>query len=283
MIVTGNIAEIRSIRWRDPSLSWGLAPTMGYLHEGHMSLVRRARAENERVAVTIYVNPSQFGHNEDLAAYPRNLEADLAKLANEDVDLVFAPTDQTMYPAGFQTSVTVHDISRPLEGRSRPTHFQGVTTVVAKLFNIMQPARAYFGQKDAQQVAVIRRMAVDLNFNLEVVVCPTVREDDGLAMSSRNARLSAEQREVAIVLYQALSNAAQALQDGQRDGQALHQMMRDRVSAESLARLDYVSAADPHTLTEVDIVEREVLLSLVVFFGEIRLIDNMLIEDLPPV
>ena len=283
MIVTGNITEIRSIRWRDPSLSWGLAPTMGYLHEGHMSLVRRARAENERVAVTVYVNPSQFGHNEDLAAYPRNLEADLAKLANEDVDLVFAPTDQTMYPAGFQTSVAVHDISRPLEGRSRPTHFQGVTTVVAKLYNIVQPARAYFGQKDAQQVAVIRRMAVDLNFNLEVVVCPTVREDDGLAMSSRNARLSAEQREAAIVLYQALSAAAQALQDGQRDGQALHQMMSDRVSAESLARLDYVSAADPHTLTEVDIVEREVLLSLVVFFGEIRLIDNMLIEDLPPV
>jgi pantoate--beta-alanine ligase len=283
MIVTGSIAEIRLARWHDPSLSWGLVPTMGFLHEGHLSLVRRAGAENERIAVTIYVNPTQFGPNEDLATYPRNVEADLAKLAKENVDLVFTPTNQTIYPGGFQTRVTVQDISRALEGASRPGHFQGVTTVVAKLFNIFQPARTYFGQKDAQQVAVIRRMAADLNFNLEVVVCPTVREEDGLAMSSRNARLSAEQREASIVLYQALSAASQALQDGQRYGQALRRIMSDWVTTEPLARLDYISAADPLTLAEVDIVEHEILLSLAVFFGEIRLIDNMLLEDLQPV
>jgi pantoate--beta-alanine ligase len=256
---------------------------MGYLHEGHLSLVRRAQAETERVAASIYVNPTQFGPSEDLASYPRDLDADLEKLASLGVDLVFTPTDQTMYPIGFQTTVTVDEISRYLEGASRPTHFQGVTTVVAKLFNILQPDKAYFGQKDAQQVAVIQRMVTDLNFNLEIVVCPTVREIDGLAMSSRNARLSPDQRKAAIVLFRALTTASQALNNGQRNGQALRNEMIRQVIAEPLARLDYVSAADPNTLTEVETVDQSVLLSLAVFIGEIRLIDNMLFKDLPSV
>ena len=277
MIVTGHIEEVRRVRWADPALSWGLVPTMGYLHEGHLSLVRRAAAENDRVAVTIYVNPTQFSAGEDLDAYPRDLERDLDLLRRENVSLVFVPGDEVMYPPGFQTEVIVREVARPLEGTARPDHFRGVATVVAKLFNIVQPSRAYFGQKDAQQTVVLRRMVRDLSFNLEVVICPTVREPDGLAMSSRNAYLAPAERVAATVLYRALSRARDAHEQGERRGDALRRIMAKTIAAEPLARPDYISAADPDTLAEVDYIGDGVLLSTAVFIGKTRLIDNILL------
>ncbi|HSN74380.1 MAG TPA: pantoate--beta-alanine ligase, partial [Anaerolineae bacterium] len=229
----------------------GLVPTMGYLHDGHVSLARRARSECASVAASIFVNPTQFGPSEDLASYPRDLPRDLALLEAAGVDLVWTPTPEIVYPAGFQTWVTVEEVTQPLEGAQRPTHFRGVTTVVAKLFNAFQPDRAYFGQKDAQQVAVIRQMVRDLNFPLEIVVCPTVREHDGLAMSSRNAYLDPEQRAAAPVLFHALSAAATAYAAGERDAEALRQLMAGVIDAEPLARSQYVSCADPITLQEL--------------------------------
>lgn len=279
MISTTEINEARRMRWANPAASWGLVPTMGYLHEGHLSLVRRAKAENKFTAVTIFVNPTQFSPSEDLSTYPRDLERDLAHLAAEEVDLVFLPSEETMYPPDFQTAVIVSDLSKPLEGAARPTHFQGVTTIVAKLFNILQPTRAYFGQKDAQQTVVLRQMVRDLNFNLEMIICPIVREADGLAMSSRNAYLTAAERQAAPVLHRSLTAVAKALQQGEGDGDVLRQLMRDSIDAEKLARVDYVSAADPMTLLELDEVTGSVLFSLAVFFGKTRLIDNLLIES----
>ena len=277
MKVTEDINQIRQIRWTDPMASWGFVPTMGYLHEGHLSLVRRAKAENERTAVSIYVNPTQFAPNEDLSSYPRDLARDLALLEVEGVNLVFTPSDAVMYPPGFQTMVTVAELSRPLEGSSRPTHFQGVATIVAKLFHIIQPTRAYFGQKDAQQAVVLRQMVRDLNFNVEMVICPIVREADGLALSSRNKYLTPEQRQAATVLSRALNRAKNAYANGERDGRILRRIMREAITAEPLARLDYVSAADPATLQELKEVKEGVLLSTAVFFGKTRLIDNILI------
>lgn len=278
MKVTEDINQIRQIRWADPTVSWGFVPTMGYLHEGHLSLARRAKAENERTAVSIYVNPTQFAPNEDLDSYPRDLARDLALLEAAGVDLVFTPSDDVMYPPGFQTMVTVNEVSRPLEGSSRPTHFQGVATIVAKLFNIIQPTRAYFGQKDAQQAVVLRQMTRDLNFNVEIIVCPIVREADGLALSSRNKYLTPQQRQAATILSRALNQAKNAYVNDERDGRILRQIMRDTINAEPLARLDYVSAADPATLQELEEVKEGVLLSTAVFFGKTRLIDNILIE-----
>lgn len=275
--MTANINEIRAARWQDSQKSWGFVPTMGYLHEGHLSLVRRARAENDRVAVSIYVNPTQFAPTEDLSNYPRDLERDLALLEAENVALVFTPSDETMYPSGFQTTVTVSEVTQPLEGASRPAHFQGVATIVAKLFNIVQPHRAYFGQKDAQQSVVLRQMARDLNFNLDIIVCPIVREPDGLALSSRNKYLSPAERTAATVLNRALKQAEAAFAQGERSAQALRQMMTDIINAEPLARLDYVSAADPRALTELDHINDQALLSMAVFIGKTRLIDNMVV------
>ena len=215
----------------------GLVPTMGYLHEGHLSLVRLARSECASVVVTIFVNPTQFGPKEDLGAYPRDLPRDLALLEGEGVDLVWMPPADEMYPPGFQTWVTVEEVTLPLEGSLRPGHFRGVATVVAKLFNAVQPDKAYFGQKDAQQAVVIRQMARDLNFNLEVVVCPIVREPDGLAMSSRNTYLNPDERRAATVLYRALTAARQAFEAGEVDADCLRQVMLDVIQAEPLARL----------------------------------------------
>jgi len=277
MIVTNKIAQVRAVRWADTTLSWGLVPTMGYLHEGHVALVRQAQAENERVAVSIYVNPTQFAPNEDLQRYPRNLERDLALLSAENVDLVFTPNDTIMYPPGFQTKIILEAVTRPLEGASRPTHFQGVATVVTKLFNIFQPTRAYFGQKDAQQTVVIRQMVADLNFNLEIIIGPTVREVDGLAMSSRNVRLTPEQRKAAVILNRALTKAAESIRAGERDAGAIREQMRATIAGEPLARIDYVSVADPTTLEELEEIQGEVLLLLAVFFGQTRLIDNVLL------
>lgn len=278
MKVTADINEVRAARWQDSSKSWGFVPTMGFLHEGHLSLVRQARAENDRVAVSIYVNPTQFAPTEDLSSYPRDLERDLALLETKNVDLVFTPSDDVMYPVDFQTAVTVSKVTQPLEGASRPTHFQGVATVVAKLFNIVQPHRAYFGQKDAQQTVVLRQMVRDLNFNLDIIICPIVRESDGLAMSSRNKYLSPPERTAAIILNHTLKQAQAAIRQGQADGQAIRQMMTDMINNEPLARLDYVSAAHPQTLMELDTIEDQVLLSMAVFIGKTRLIDNMVVE-----
>ncbi len=278
------IAEAQTARRALAQQTVGFVPTMGYLHEGHLALVRRARAENDHVAVSIFVNPKQFGPAEDLSRYPRDLERDLGLLAAEGVAYVFAPSVNEMYPADHQTSVAVARVTQPLEGARRPTHFEGVTTVVAKLFNIVRPTRAYFGQKDAQQAAVIRQMVRDLNFDLELVICPTVREADGLAMSSRNKFLDAAQRPAATVLYRALRAAEAQWRAGIRDGAALREAMTRTLAAEPLARVDYVSAADPQSLLEwlADVPpEAGVLLSMAVFMGQTRLIDNLILTPAP--
>lgn len=256
----------------------GLVPTMGYLHEGHLSLIQKAKEECRHVILTIFVNPTQFGPKEDLSKYPRDLERDLSLVQPLGVDLVWMPTAEIMYPPGYQTWVEVEAVSRPLEGAMRPGHFRGVATVVSKLFNATQPHKAYFGQKDAQQVAVIRRMTSDLNFPIEIVVCPTFREPDGLAMSSRNVYLSAEQRKAAVVLFRSLSAAKGLYEGGERDGNKLREKMKEVIAAEPLAEMQYVSCADYDTLEEVDVITGKILLSMAVFFGKTRLIDNFVLE-----
>ena len=270
------LAELRSARQNLPG-SVGLVPTMGYLHEGHLSLVRRARQECDRVIVSIFVNPTQFGPQEDLSRYPRDLERDLRLLEPLGTDLVWLPTAEIMYPPGFQTWVEVETITRPLEGAMRPGHFRGVATVVAKLFNAVQPEKAYFGQKDAQQAAVVRRMARDLDFPVEIVICPIVREPDGLAMSSRNVYLDPEQRKAATVLYRSLSAAKQAYQAGERDAEEIRETMKEVLRKEPLAEVQYVSCADYDTLEELETVSGRALLSLAVLIGKTRLIDNMVL------
>lgn len=275
MQVYTTIAEVRQVQQAHRG-TLGFVPTMGFLHEGHLTLVRAAKSENERVAVSIFVNPTQFGPQEDFARYPRALERDLNLLRESGVDWVFAPSVEHMYPDGFQTYVTVERISEGLEGARRPGHFRGVATVVAKLFNIVQPDRAYFGQKDAQQVAVIRRMVHDLALPLMVIAVPTVREPDGLAMSSRNTYLSPEQRAAAPVLYRALSAARARYEGGERSPEKLREAMRTVLTTELLAVVDYVSAADNESLVELDAPStRPILLSMAVFVGKTRLIDNL--------
>ncbi|HET7027620.1 MAG TPA: pantoate--beta-alanine ligase [Candidatus Limnocylindrales bacterium] len=256
----------------------GLVPTMGWLHEGHRSLMGRARAANETVAVTIFVNPRQFNEASDFEQYPRNEARDLAMCEEEGVDLVWAPPLEEIYPPGFDTTVRVASVAAPLEGAARPGHFDGVATVVAILFSVVGAERAYFGQKDAQQVMVIDRMATDLALGTEVIACPTVREPDGLALSSRNVHLSPEERAAAPVLHRALVAAREAFENGERSGEALRAVMRATLSAEPLAAVDYVSVADARTLRELELVEPPALLSLAVRFGTTRLIDNEPIE-----
>jgi pantoate--beta-alanine ligase len=255
----------------------GLVPTMGYLHEGHLSLVRRARQENASVVVSIYVNPTQFGPQEDLARYPRDLKRDLELLGAENTDLVWTPNDKMMYPEGYQTWVTVEQITQPLEGAIRLGHFRGVTTVVTKLFNAVQPQRAYFGQKDAQQAVVIRQMTKDLDFPIEIVVCPIVREPDGLAMSSRNVYLSPEERRAALALSRGLFKAREAFEAGEGKAAALRKIVLDTLAAEPLANVQYVSCADPHSLRELEGNLKQGLISLAVYIGKTRLIDNVLV------
>jgi pantoate--beta-alanine ligase len=276
MIATTSLSDLRQARRALPG-PVGLVPTMGYLHQGHLSLVQAAQSECASVAVSIFVNPTQFGPNEDLANYPRDLPRDLALLEAAGVDLVWTPTQEIVYPPGYQTWVMVEEVTRPLEGAMRPGHFRGVATVVAKLFNAVQPDRAYFGQKDAQQAVVIRRMARDLDFPLEVVICPTMREPDGLAMSSRNVYLSPAERRAAPVLYRGLSAARAAFEAGERDAGCLRQTVAEIVQAEPLARLQYVSCADPETLDELEGPVQRALISMAVFFGKTRLIDNLVL------
>jgi pantoate--beta-alanine ligase len=254
--------------------SVGLVPTMGYLHEGHLSLVRAARADNANVAVSIFVNPTQFGPNEDLSRYPRDEARDLQLLEAEGADAVFAPEAGEIYPEGFSAYVTVEGLTARLEGASRPTHFRGVTTVVLKLFNIVQPDRAYFGRKDAQQLAVIRRMTRDLDLPLEIIGMPIVREANGLAMSSRNVNLTPGQRAAALVLSRALRLTEEAYASGERDAAVIRDRMRALIAGEPLAAIDYVSIADAATLEEVEHIDVPALVSLAVRFGPTRLIDN---------
>ena len=278
MRIVERIQELRSARAELES-PLGFVPTMGYLHEGHLSLVRRARQECGSVVASIFVNPTQFGPQEDLAAYPRDLERDLGLLKAEGVDLVWTPMTATMYPEGFQTWVSVDELTRHLEGKQRPGHFRGVTTIVAKLFNAVGPDRDYFGQKDAQQATVIRRMVADLNFPIEVVVCPIVREADGLAKSSRNTYLNEAQRKAATVLFRSLTAAEEAFESGQREAQTLRDTMSAVLASEPLAQVQYVSVADPETLEELSGKIRRALLSMAVFVGETRLIDNKVVGE----
>jgi len=268
------IADLRRLRLKLPE-PVGFVPTMGYLHEGHLVLVRRARAGNSSVIVSIFVNPTQFGPQEDFAKYPRDPKRDLAMLEKEKVDLVFMPSVVEMYPLQFSSWVEVGKISERLEGASRPGHFRGVATVVAKLFNIVQPDRAYFGQKDAQQLVVIKKMVADLNMDLEIVGVPTVREPDGLAMSSRNIYLNPEERKAALVLYQALTLAQKLWSQGEKDAQTIRQKMTGLIQKQPLAHIDYISIADAETLDELDIVKPPAIVSLAVKIGRTRLIDNV--------
>ena len=274
MQVVETIPEIKALR-QQLSGSVGFVPTMGYLHKGHLALVKQARTENSAVVVSIYVNPAQFGPIEDFGSYPRDLNQDLALLREEGVDVVFVPPDAEMYPLEFSSWVDVEKVTERLEGASRLGHFRGVATVVAKLFNIIQPSRAYFGQKDAQQVVVIKRMVADLNMNLEVVVVPTVRESDGLAMSSRNVYLGPEERQAATILFKALTLAQQLGQGGEKDAEKIRRQMTAVIQKEPLAQIDYVSIADAETLEELNSIDRPAVASLAVRIGKTRLIDNM--------
>ncbi|MGE5594557.1 MAG: pantoate--beta-alanine ligase [Hyphomicrobiales bacterium] len=254
----------------------GFVPTMGYLHEGHMALVRRARAENDLTAVSIFVNPTQFGPNEDFEKYPRDEERDLALLREAGVHAVYLPPPAAMYPPGYQTYVTVEQVSRHLEGERRPGHFRGVATVVLKLFNAVSPTRAYFGRKDAQQLRVLQRMTRDLDLPVEIVPCDIVREPDGLAMSSRNVYLSPEQRAAAPVIYAALQKAKAAFQAGERGADALRGLVRSVIETQPLADIDYISLAADETLDELEgELTGPALLSVVVRFGATRLLDNV--------
>ncbi len=257
----------------------GLVPTMGALHEGHLSLVRAARTQCDLVVASIFVNPLQFGPNEDLAKYPRDFDRDRELLKQEGVDFIFAPSVEEMYPAGAVTYVTVEGLSDKLCGRSRPGHFRGVTTVVAKLFNIVEPDRAYFGQKDAAQSTIIRRMVRDLNIPVEVVVCPIVREPDGLAMSSRNAYLDAAQRQAALVLHRSLLAVQERFDRGERKVRTLIEAGRQIFAEDPSVRLDYFEIVDPETLDPVDDLSHSALVAVAVFVGRARLIDNIVLAE----
>lgn len=278
MIVVSSIADLKRVRsqLRAPL---GLVPTMGFLHAGHLSLVQRAREQCGSVVVSIFVNPAQFGQNEDLAAYPRDLERDLELLDKEGVEVVWTPTVADMYPSGYQTWIEVGPLAAPLEGAHRPGHFKGVTTVVAKLFNAVEPQRAYFGQKDAQQALVVRRMVRDLDFPIDIVICPIVREKDGLAMSSRNEYLDQDERAAATVLYRALTAAREAFEDGTTDAQSLQRIAMEILENEPLADPKYVSVTNPETLEAISGTVVHGLVLMAVDIGKTRLIDNVILGD----
>jgi len=276
MKVIETIDVMRRVRW-ELAEPVGFVPTMGYFHEGHLSLVRRARAENPSVVVSIFVNPTQFGPQEDFDSYPRDPQRDLALLEKGKTDVVFMPSVAEMYPPQFNGWVEVGKVAERLEGASRPGHFRGVATVVALLFDIIQPDKAYFGQKDAQQVLVIKQMVVDRNLSVEIVAVPTVREPDGLAMSSRNTYLNPQERRAATVLYKSLTLAQQLWAQGEKNAEHLRQEMLALIQKQPLADIDYVSIADAETLDELDAVKSPALVSLAVKIGTTRLIDNIVL------
>ncbi|SES86522.1 pantoate--beta-alanine ligase [Anaerobranca gottschalkii] len=256
----------------------GFVPTMGYLHQGHLSLVERAKRENDLVVVSIFVNPTQFGQGEDFDIYPRDFERDKNLLAKLNIDVLFYPSVEDIYPSNYKTYVEVYDITDKLCGASRPGHFKGVTTIVTKLFNMVLPDRAYFGLKDAQQVLVIKQMVKDLNFPIEIVPCPIVREEDGLAMSSRNVNLKPHEREAALVLSKSLFAAQKLILDGERDGDKIKKFIAENISKEPLANIDYVKVVSAENLEEVKEIEGEILIALAVKIGKVRLIDNIMVE-----
>jgi pantoate--beta-alanine ligase len=277
MEIAETINKMKSLR-RAISGSVGFVPTMGFLHDGHLSLVRKAREENDVVAVSIFVNPTQFGKNEDFGSYPRNFQQDIEMLQKEQTDIVFFPSSVEMYPDGFDSWVEVKQVTEHLEGVCRPGHFQGVTTVVAKLFNIVEPDRAYFGQKDAQQAIVIQKMVRDLNMNLDVIVLPTCRESDGLAMSSRNTYLNPEERGIATVLFHALTLSRDLYGKGEKDAAFIRQEMQKMIEKEKFTSIEYISIADERTLEELTEITPPALVSLAVKVGKTRLIDNIVLR-----
>lgn len=280
MEITGTIEEVRKQvkEWRRQGLSVGLVPTMGYLHEGHKSLIERAVAENDRVVVSDFVNPIQFGVNEDLATYPRDIEADKRLCEQAGADLIFHPEAAEMYAPDFSTYVEMQKVSEGLCGKTRPTHFRGVCTVVCKLFHIVMPDRAYFGQKDAQQLAVIRRMVRDLDLDIQIVGCPIIREEDGLAKSSRNTYLSREERKAALVLSRAVFLGEDLMKKGERDADTILAAMRSLIGEEPLAKIDYVEMVDADSIEPLARARGRVLTAMAVYIGTTRLIDNFIME-----
>ena len=280
MKIVETIAEVREQvkQWRKEGLTVGLVPTMGYLHEGHKSLIDRAVAENDRVVVSVFVNPMQFGPSEDLESYPRDMDRDAALCEKAGASLIFHPDPSEMYHKDFSSFVDMTTLTGGLCGKTRPFHFRGVCTVVSKLFNIVVPDKAYFGQKDAQQLAVIRHMVSDLNFGIEIVGCPIIREEDGLAKSSRNTYLSAQEREAALILSKSLAKGKEALKAGEVDAAKIRQIILDEIATEPLAKVDYVEVVDWNTLEPVETVKEPVLVAMAVYIGKTRLIDNFITE-----
>ncbi|MCR4604530.1 MAG: pantoate--beta-alanine ligase [Eubacterium sp.] len=279
MQIVSSVDEVRAQvkAWRKEGLSVGLVPTMGYLHEGHQSLIKASVANNDRTVVSVFVNPIQFGPNEDLATYPRDLDRD-AKLCEETgADLIFHPEKENMYDDDFCTYIDMDAVTKNLCGKTRPTHFRGVCTVVGKLFNIVAPDRAYFGQKDAQQLAVIRRMVRDLNFDLEIIGCPIIREDDGLAKSSRNTYLSDEERQAALVLSKSLKEGKALIEGGEKDASKVTSAIKAVIEAEPLAKIDYVEAVDFDTIEPITEIKNNTLIAIAVYIGKTRLIDNIIV------
>jgi pantoate--beta-alanine ligase len=275
---TVNAVRTQVKEWKKQGLTVGLVPTMGYLHEGHASLIKAARANNDKVVVSIFVNPMQFGPKEDLASYPRDLDKDSALCESLGVDIIFHPEPEEMYHDGFSSFVDMTVLTQELCGLSRPVHFRGVCTVVNKLFNIVQPDRAYFGQKDAQQLAVIRHMVDDLNMDIEIVGCPIVREDDGLAKSSRNTYLSSEERQAALILSKSIRLGHEMVEKGETDTAKVVEAMKELISTEPLAKIDYVKAVDGLTMQQISKVQKPMLVAIAVYIGKTRLIDNFIVE-----
>lgn len=280
MKIVETIAEVREqVRaWRQEGLSVGLVPTMGYLHEGHQSLIDRAVADNDRVVVSVFVNPMQFGVGEDLESYPRDMDRDAAICEKAGASLIFHPEPSEMYPEDFSSFVDMSTLTGGLCGKSRPIHFRGVCTVVSKLFNIVTPDRAYFGQKDAQQLAVIRHMVSDLSYGIEIVGCPIIREEDGLAKSSRNTYLNSEERQAALVLSRSLAAGRKLLENGETSAATIRQEITCQIETESLAKIDYVEVVDWGNLEPVDVINGPVLVAIAVYIGKTRLIDNFIME-----
>ncbi|MBQ1993879.1 MAG: pantoate--beta-alanine ligase [Lachnospiraceae bacterium] len=280
MEITGKISEVREQvkEWRRQGLSVGLVPTMGYLHEGHKSLITRAVAENDRVVVSVFVNPMQFGPTEDLESYPRDMDRDAALCEEAGASLIFHPEPSEMYHEDFSSFVDMNTLTGGLCGKTRPIHFRGVCTVVSKLFNIVVPDRAYFGQKDAQQLAVIRHMVSDLNFGIEIVGCPIIREEDGLAKSSRNTYLNEEERKAALILNKALTEGRKLVESGEKDADAVRRVITDKINTEPLAKIDYVEVVDWNTLETVEKIDGPILAAIAVYIGKTRLIDNFIVE-----